>query len=366
MRHCENCGAQIPDGAMFCEECGTKVEPSFEEQIMLPKDTVRTEAKLTASEQKEPDQASAKAGGGKQNGTIALIILVIVVALAGGGIFFYSKGKETKQSAEEQVQSQTEMAETDTEDIEESESEDATEEENEITEATENKERENDTAQEDKEDSILEAYYSAKIFPVMRLGYKEENNPCAIMLAEYDWDTGYKYCTFDEMLAACVSHQDAYFAPPRVSEGRIITVAKWDAPTEEWYNGLITYDQFMEQIDDAVVEIAKAGVEMQHESTGYVEGDPGDEILPDSDERYLTESDLSGLTAQYLTYARNEIYARHGRPFQSAELQDYFYASGLYEVNQNYQDSQLSDMEKKNAELISDYQNKHNLNYKPN
>lgn len=52
-----------------------------------------------------------------------------------------------------------------------------------------------------------------------------------------------------------------------------------------------------------------------------------DYILPDSDSRYLTDSDVRGLSANELMLARNEIYARHGRKFKDSELQNYFTAS---------------------------------------
>lgn len=38
----------------------------------------------------------------------------------------------------------------------------------------------------------------------------------------------------------------------------------------------------------------------------------------------LTEDDAGLLTLKGLCYARNEIYARHGRKFNSKELQQYF------------------------------------------
>ncbi|MGN1023298.1 MAG: YARHG domain-containing protein, partial [Lachnospiraceae bacterium] len=48
-----------------------------------------------------------------------------------------------------------------------------------------------------------------------------------------------------------------------------------------------------------------------------------DYIIPDSDSRLLTEDDVKDLTLQEINYAKNEIYARHGRKFKSKELQNY-------------------------------------------
>ncbi|MCD8317184.1 MAG: YARHG domain-containing protein [Eggerthellaceae bacterium] len=47
-------------------------------------------------------------------------------------------------------------------------------------------------------------------------------------------------------------------------------------------------------------------------------------ILPDSNTRDYTESELNQLSDYELYLARNEIYARHGRGFNSEDLQNYF------------------------------------------
>lgn len=82
----------------------------------------------------------------------------------------------------------------------------------------------------------------------------------------------------------------------------------------------------------------------------------GDYILPDSNSRYLTESDIQYLSIREINYAKNEIYARHGRRFQSQELQNYFNSKSWYRGTiepSDFQQSVLNDYEKKNAELLS-------------
>ncbi len=81
----------------------------------------------------------------------------------------------------------------------------------------------------------------------------------------------------------------------------------------------------------------------------------GDYILPDSDSRYLSASDLAGLTKDELRIARNEIYARHGRMFDSADLDEYFNSKSWYNGTipaASFSENMLNDYEKKNAELI--------------
>lgn len=58
--------------------------------------------------------------------------------------------------------------------------------------------------------------------------------------------------------------------------------------------------------------------------------DPDSYIFYDSDRRYISLPELQVLTLQELNYAKNEIYARRGRLFQSQELSDYFWQKNWY------------------------------------
>ena len=79
-------------------------------------------------------------------------------------------------------------------------------------------------------------------------------------------------------------------------------------------------------------------------------------IIPDSNSRYLTESDISGLSLQQLNYAKNEIYARRGRKFDSVELQEYFGSKSWYRGTiepSQFTNDVLNEYEIKNADLLS-------------
>ena len=88
----------------------------------------------------------------------------------------------------------------------------------------------------------------------------------------------------------------------------------------------------------------------------------GDYILPDSGTRLLTESDISGLSKYDLALARNEIYARHGRKFQTPEYSAYFSGKSWYKLNPNYNysddNSNLNDIEVTNLNLILKAENR--------
>lgn len=84
-----------------------------------------------------------------------------------------------------------------------------------------------------------------------------------------------------------------------------------------------------------------------------------DFVLPDSSSRYLTKSDLQGLTAEQCRIARNEIYARHGRIFQDEGLQAYFNAFSWYQPTiqpDDFQESMLNAYEIANRDLIVEYE----------
>lgn len=83
----------------------------------------------------------------------------------------------------------------------------------------------------------------------------------------------------------------------------------------------------------------------------------GDYILPDSDSVRLTEADIQSLSLREINYAKNEIYARHGRKFLSQELKDYFNSKSWYvglTDPEDFNDDVLSQVEKENAKMLTD------------
>lgn len=109
--------------------------------------------------------------------------------------------------------------------------------------------------------------------------------------------------------------------------------------------------------DSSASDNAEAAEVAMEDSNGY--------ILPDSASRKLKKSDLAGMTAQQLSYAKNEIYARHGRVYKSSELQDYFNEKDWYEENDDFKDEDLSKKEAENTKFIAAYQKDNDLEYKP-
>ena len=89
------------------------------------------------------------------------------------------------------------------------------------------------------------------------------------------------------------------------------------------------------------------------------ETDYAEYLFLDSDSRYLEESDLEGLDKELLRIARNEIFARHGRRFNSEDLQDYFDTCSWYEGTiepENFDEGILNAYEKANMKFIKEHE----------
>jgi hypothetical protein len=79
-----------------------------------------------------------------------------------------------------------------------------------------------------------------------------------------------------------------------------------------------------------------------------------------SDTTYYTAADLAGMSKDMLRLARNEIYARHGRKFDSADLQEYFNQQPWYNgyiEPKDFNESVLNACEKANLDVIKQVEN---------
>lgn len=82
-----------------------------------------------------------------------------------------------------------------------------------------------------------------------------------------------------------------------------------------------------------------------------------DYILPDSDSKYYTKNDLKKLTQNEVRLARNEIYARHGRKFDTNEIREYFEGKDWYHGTvDEVSDTELNQYEIANRDLIIQYE----------
>lgn len=124
----------------------------------------------------------------------------------------------------------------------------------------------------------------------------------------------------------------------------VIDVAELD------YSYLNTYETANLNLLSEYIELK----EEKEEGTSYQEYE-NEYILPESDRRYLTLDDLYGLDKETLRLARNEIYARHGRMYETDDLREYFNSKSWYHgyiSNEDFDDTVFNNYEKENLELI--------------
>ena len=135
--------------------------------------------------------------------------------------------------------------------------------------------------------------------------------------------------------------------------------------SQAWYAGIVPADQFSESV---LSKTEKANISTIKAYEDYLDGDSdtgsstvtnGDYIIPDSSTRYLSDSDVRGLDDHTLMLARNEIYARHGRKFNDAEIRAYFESKSWYNPTidpADFTEDMLSDVEKANIAFIKSYE----------
>lgn len=113
--------------------------------------------------------------------------------------------------------------------------------------------------------------------------------------------------------------------------------------------------------DDQSQTDAVENTESEPENTDATETVNADEyVIPNSDSTYLDKAFLETFSNEDLRLARNEILARHGRMFNSEDLQNYFNSTSWYsgtipgEEFDADMDSYLNEYEKANINLIKE------------
>lgn len=115
------------------------------------------------------------------------------------------------------------------------------------------------------------------------------------------------------------------------------------------------------EADSSMIQAEMEAAEASVEAEADTQPDAQDEyVLYASDLVMVTDQDLEGLSQEQLRIAVNEIYARHGRKFNSEELQTYFNSKSWYQgtiAPDQFDESVLNEVEKANIQKISDKRN---------
>ena len=84
--------------------------------------------------------------------------------------------------------------------------------------------------------------------------------------------------------------------------------------------------------------------------------DASEYLLPEVTSRFLNQSEVESFSLDQLQLAINEIFARHGRCFKTAEIDSYFRSKSWYQPDASKTDEQIvaefNEYEKANEELL--------------
>lgn len=86
-----------------------------------------------------------------------------------------------------------------------------------------------------------------------------------------------------------------------------------------------------------------------------IQPEPSSYLMPQSAERLLSDTDVEGMTYDEMQMVINEIYARHGRKFASAEVQEYFNQQSWYQGTvepENFSESVFNQIESQNIQFL--------------
>ena len=313
-KRCNVCGARMDAEAKFCDRCGAQAENQQQESG-------------------HPVVIALVIGCG-----VVLVIIVLMIIL----FQICSPKQETELKKELPVRKKTE-------DFFEKE----TDSENE-TESTETKESETDEVIVADLDAVLNrdckisgiVYYTDNMDAPVIVLYK----PISIYVNS---TSGEKIlCKYvDKITFGSYSYSDTIMKRHNNVEVDVIG-SLWTEEDEVF----IDVKEMQGEIQETEMETKET--ESKEEETKETEREMDDAyILPESNSRVLTESDISGLSLKEINYAKNEIYARHGRKFDSKELQTYFKSKSWYHPTidpDDFSDKVFNRYEKKNTQFLAE------------
>lgn len=319
---CKYCGSEMEEDAVFCAACGKAVEADAEQTV---KETLFVEEKMPLNQEQSIryEQSNAVPPAAVQEkrmgGFAIFMIFVLIAALLVGGIGFVIWNF---------VHKATESYENGVATIEEFVDEDV----------------ESTTEEIDMSEVDIDA--TVDIESTVKGAIKKSTDDKWILT----WADEQNIYAYDEMYEEVLIKdvKSAYLDTIALDESIVEAASKEKEISVVGY----LYVQENSVYIDAYEILDASGKEL--EVDGF--DSPDGYVIAASNSRLLTEADVSGMSLQEINYAKNEIYARYGRKFDSQELQNYFNGKSWYypAINpSDFSDSILSEIEKKNAEFLS-------------
>lgn len=145
--------------------------------------------------------------------------------------------------------------------------------------------------------------------------------------------------SYTEYYKGSIINETVYTLKPTGIEVKVL-------PDGGWSEGMYIRQQENDDLADETNVESYDNTE-QEEITEY--------LIPDVDKRYYTKEELMLLPKDMLRLARNEVFARHHRKFETQDLKEYFESQSWYQGSlsvEEFDDSVLNEYEKGNLDLI--------------
>ena len=166
------------------------------------------------------------------------------------------------------------------------------------------------------------------------------------------------YITFGSMTVDCNSN---LYQIVRISKKNALStmeISQWISQNRG--QGILTgaFKCLIEDSGNAVPEVMS---EYENTQTAAAEEnttsqDNTEYVLPDVADRYLEETEVTSFSLDQIQLAINEVFARHGRCFKTAEIDSYFRSKSWYQPDASKTDEQIvaefNEYEKANEELL--------------
>lgn len=293
-RRCSKCGKILASDELFCESCGAKApEPKSSQS-----DSYRSESPQQNLERKPLRYLVIGCG----------VVLVVSYLL----IFFFGG----KFSEKDFVQREPVAASDVDGDYLQGMEEDA--------DLIETEETESETEPETDVEADIDAVHN-RICKVSGLFFYTDNMEAPVLILDSPASVYVNSTSGEPVHYASVSQIS--FGTCSIGKKKL---KKYNNIEVDVTGSLWAEDDFLYiDVQELSGELPETEPETKKETEPEVDMD-ADYILPESNSKLLTDADVAGLSLQEINYAKNEIYARHGRKFDSPELQRYFKSKTWY------------------------------------
>ncbi len=356
---CEKCGAQLPENEMICPECGTENTAPVEATAVHTEYTaVRAQTVPQRPRQSYPERRSERKNEEsrkKSSGKVRIVILVLVIAAVLCAAIFV--GYRILQNGQEEPNLGEQNNEVNTGNTTGNDDEPLNGSGEDVSGTDEPEQTESyDLAGVwvwDAESALMrETIWNFSADGTLTIHYFGMENP------ENPFDTWPDTYTYDQETSVLTL------------AGEEISIV-WEDETSFSMDSEILGVCNANRTDEAHIPTGAVDIrDVESGDTDYNNTENTDEdtavsgyIFEDSDSRYLSRTECEAYSAQELRIARNEIYARHGRLFDSEDLQEYFEAQDWYEGTISPEDfdyTVLNDYERYNVNLMKSIEDEKN------